>query len=162
MFQRRIPEDLRHAPHPGVRGFAALAAVEACARGILTSVFPVMMYHSLGTAEAVSEAYLAIGVVSMFAALLTPWLSRFVARRYLYSGAVLTMMIGNLIAMNGGALAVTFGLTLNTIATVALCVCFNAYVMDYVERNSLGHPTAARSKHTCPVPTPSSPDSTAI
>ena len=94
MFQRRIPEDLRHAPHPGVRGFAALAAVEACARGILTSVFPIMMYHSLGDAETVSEAYLIIGVISMSAALLTPWLSRYLPRRYLYSGAAVTMMMG--------------------------------------------------------------------
>ena len=39
MHERRIPEWLRHAPAPSVRGFAMLAGVEAMARGILISVF---------------------------------------------------------------------------------------------------------------------------
>ena len=33
MFERRIPEWLRHAPTPSVRGFATLAGTEAMARG---------------------------------------------------------------------------------------------------------------------------------
>mgnify|MGYP000326097960 CR=1 FL=1 len=40
MHDRRIPEWLRHAPAPSVRGFALLAGTEAVARGILISVFP--------------------------------------------------------------------------------------------------------------------------
>jgi len=39
MHERRIPEWLRHAPAPSVRGFAMLAGAEAMARGILISVF---------------------------------------------------------------------------------------------------------------------------
>ena len=84
MFQRRIPEDLRHAPTPGVRGFATLAAIEACARGVLTSVFPIAMYRALGNAETVSKVYLVIGFVSMMVALLAPWLTRHLPRRHMY------------------------------------------------------------------------------
>ena len=138
MFQRRIPEDLRHARTPGVRGFAILAAVESTTRGILTSVFPVVMYRSLGDAQTVSEAYFLVGLISMAVALFTPWLTRFIPRRHLYSAAVLIMMIGNLCAATGAPWLVPAGLALNMIAVVVIAVCFNAYVMDYVERASLG------------------------
>lgn len=43
-----------------------LAAVESSARGILISVFPIMMYRTLGDAETVSEVYLLIGILSFF------------------------------------------------------------------------------------------------
>jgi len=138
MFQRRIPEDLRHARTPGVQGFALLAAVEATTRAVLTSVFPVVMYRSLGDVQTVSEAYFLVGIVSMAAALLTPWLTRYVRRRHLYFTAVVTMMFGNLCAAVGVPWLVLAGLTLNMVAVVVIAVCFNAYVMDFVERASLG------------------------
>ena len=47
MFERRIPEWLRHAPAPSVRGFAILAGFEAVVRGMLVSVFPVAMLAAL-------------------------------------------------------------------------------------------------------------------
>ena len=47
MFERRIPEWLRHAPAPSLQGFAVLTGVEAVARGILVSVFPLAMYTAL-------------------------------------------------------------------------------------------------------------------
>ena len=136
MFQRRIPEDLRHAPNPGMKGFALLAAIEAGARGVLTSVFPIAMYRSLGDAETVSAVYFVLGLLSMCAALLTPWVTRFMPRRFVYSAAVVLMMTGNMIA--GTGVSVPLGLALNMIAVVSITVCFNAYVMDYVERRSLG------------------------
>ncbi len=138
MFQRRIPEDLRHAPTPGVRGFAFLASCEAACRGILTSVFPLTMYRALGDAATVSEVYFLIGLVSFAIALFTPWLTRHVPRRILYSISVLIMMAGNLCAASGDVSLVPVGLAANTVAVVVISICFNAYVMDYVERRSLG------------------------
>ena len=97
-----------------------------------------MMYRSLGDARAVSDVYLLIGIVSMIAALFTPWLTRFIARRWLYTAAVVTMIAGNLCAATGGTWLLPIALAANTIAVVVIAVCFNAYVMDYVERSSLG------------------------
>ena len=62
MHERRIPEWLRHAPAPSVRGFAVLAGTEAIARGILVSVFPLVMYQTLKDAAFVSAVYFAIGM----------------------------------------------------------------------------------------------------
>ena len=49
----------------GVHQFAFLAALEATARSVLISVYPVLMYRSLGDAKTVSEAYLAIGLTAL-------------------------------------------------------------------------------------------------
>lgn len=137
MFQRRIPEWLRHAPVPGVHGFAILTGTEAVARGILISVFPIAMYRALGDAETVSEIWFLIGIASMTTALLVPWLTRFIARRFMYTAGALLMIGGALTAAQGG-LMVPVGLTMTTTAVVIMFVCLNAYVMDYVERSELG------------------------
>ena len=45
MHERRIPEWLRHAPAPSVRGFAVLAGAEAIARGVLILVEGILASH---------------------------------------------------------------------------------------------------------------------
>ena len=115
-----------------------LAAVESSARGILISVFPIVMYRTLGDAETVSEVYLLIGILSFLAALVTPWVARFIPRRWLYTIATLGMMCGALFSACGGVWSVAAGLALMTVATVVVTVCFNAYVMDYIKRSALG------------------------
>ena len=138
MFQRRIPEWLRHAPAPSVRVFAALAGVESAARGILVSVFPIAMYRTFGDSRTVSEIYFLIGIGSLVTVLLVPWLTRFVPRRWMYTVGVLLMIAGGVCAALGGPLLLPLGLAGITMATVIMFVCFNAYVLDYVERASLG------------------------
>jgi MFS family permease len=138
MFERRIPEWLRHAPAPSVRGFALLGGFEAMARGILVSVFPVAVYNSLQEASLVSRAYFLIGVVSLFAGLLVPWLNRFIPRRFLYASGVLLFMFGAGFGATGISAFVIAGLFMTTLATVITFVCFNAYVLDYIAKIELG------------------------
>ncbi len=137
MFERRIPEWLRHAPAPSLRGFAILAAAESMARGILVSVFPLAMYRALGDAQVVSQTYFIIGVLSLLVGLLVPWLNRIIPRRWLYGGAAAMFMTGALFGATGGP-GVVIALALISVATVSLFVCFNAYVLDYVARIELG------------------------
>ena len=138
MFERRIPEWLRHAPAPSVRGFATLAAFEAITRGMLISVFPVAMYEAFRDAALVSQIYFAIGLGSLVTGLLVPFATRFVPRRFVYAAGALSFVAGCLIATLGGPAAVATGLALNSIATVVCFVCFNAYVLDYIARIELG------------------------
>jgi MFS family permease len=138
MLERRIPEWLRHAPTPSVQGFALLAGFEAIARGILISVFPLIMYRALQDASAVSSAYFQIGIVSLLSGLLVPWLNNFIPRRWLYSGGALLFAFGALLAMMGTPKLVVIGLALNAIATATTFVCFNAYVLDYIAKFELG------------------------
>ena len=145
MFQRRIPETLRYTPTPGVRGFALLAAIEATARGILISVFPIAMYRTFGDAQTVSEIYFAVGILSLLAALVTPGLTRFLPRRWLFSAGAVTMIAGAVCSSLGeGTWLLALGLAIITVATVVITVCFNAYVMDYIARAALGECEALR------------------
>lgn len=138
MFERRIPEWLRHAPAPSVRGFATLAGCEAVARGMLISVFPVALYDALQDAGEVSAIYFAIGLISLLVGLLVPFVNRFIPRRVVYAMGALSFVTGAGLAATGGAAALIAGLVLVSSATVVCFVCFNAYVLDYIARVELG------------------------
>lgn len=138
MHERRIPEWLRHAPAPSVRGFAILACMEAIARGILISVFPILMYRALQDAGVVSKVYFFIGVASLAIGLLVPYLIRFIPRLWIYVVGAMMFVIGALAAAWGGPAATILGLSLTTFSTVITFVCFNAYVLDYISKMELG------------------------
>lgn len=144
MHERRIPEWVRHAPAPSVRDFGILAGLEAVVRGILISVFPLVMYRALGAAGAVSSFYFAIGIVSLAAGLMVPYAIRFVPRRWAYSGGAALFILSAPLAIQGSPAAVVAALTLNTVATVTTFVCFNAYVLDYIDRIELGRCETSR------------------
>lgn len=144
MHERRIPEWLRHAPAPSVRGFALLAGTEAVARGILISVFPLAVYQSLQDAALVSAVYFAVGIASLLAGLMVPFLSRFIARRWVYVSGASLFVAGSLLAIIGSPAAVLAGLLCTTVATVTTFVCFNAYVLDYISKIELGRCETSR------------------
>lgn len=144
MHERRIPEWLRHAPAPSVRGFAILAGVEAIARGILISVFPLAMYKALQDAKLVSEAYFLVGLASLITGLLVPVVSRFVPRRWIYVTGALFFVTGAMLAILGTPPAVVTALLLISSATVITFVCFNAYVLDYIAKIELGRCETSR------------------
>lgn len=144
MHERRIPEWLRHAPAPSVRGFAVLSGVEAIARGILISVFPLIMYSTLQDVSVVSKVYFFVGVASLLIGLLVPYLIRFIPRLWIYTVGSLMFFSGAMITIIGGPVAAIAGLSLTTIATVVTFVCLNAYVLDYVAKTNLGRYETSR------------------
>ena len=138
MYGNRNPSVVYHTPVPGVKAFATLSALESVARGILVSVLPIAMYRVFSDAKVVSEIYFLIGVLSFLTALAVPWISRFIPRRWLYSGAITTLIIGSAIGALSDSWVLAIGLGLITLAVVVIMVCFNAYVMDYISRTRLG------------------------
>ncbi len=144
MHERRIPEWVRHAPAPSVRDFGILAGLEAVVRGILISVFPLVMYRALGDAATVSFLYFLVGLISLGAGLMVPFLIRFIPRRWAYTGGCLMFMGGALLALEGSPEAVVGALALNTVAAVVTFICFNAYVLDYISKIELGRCETSR------------------
>ena len=138
MHERRIPEWLRHAPAPSVRGFAVLAGTEAVARGILISVCPIVIYSSLGDARVVSEVYFVVGAISLLIGLFVPYLIRFIPRWWVYVAGVLMFAMGAGMAIIDSPIAAVLGLALTTFAVVTTFICFNAYVLDHVAKMELG------------------------
>jgi ACDE family multidrug resistance protein len=138
MAVRYIPLALKHTATPQVEHLALLAGLEAAVRGTLISVMPLYVYQILGDAQAASLAYLGAGIVSLIAGLMVPWITRFLPRRWVYTAGGLMYLLGMALAIHGSDLSVHLALICNAIATATLFVCFNAYVLDYVTRESLG------------------------
>ncbi len=144
MHERRIPEWVRHAPAPSVREFGLLAGFEAIVRGILISVFPLVMYRALGDASSVSFVYFLVGIVSLTAGLMVPFIIRFIPRRWAYTIGCVMFMVSAVLAIEGSPTAVVTALAINTVATVVTFVCFNAYVLDYISKIQLGRCETSR------------------
>ncbi len=144
MHERRIPEWLRHAPTPGVRGFAVLNGIDSIARGVLISVFPLVMFRSLGDVALVSSVYFVVGLMSLATGLLVPWITRLIPRRFVYSAGATLYATGALTAMTGSPAAAVAGLAMTTMGTVTTFVCFNAYVLDYIAKFDLGRSETSR------------------
>lgn len=138
MANKYIPVLLRHSPAPKVQDFALLAGLDASVRGMLISVMPLTVYDALGDAELVSRVYFIAGLVSLMIGLMVPWATRFVPRRWMYTLGALLYMLGAALAVQGGPVAVPLALMANAAATATTFVCFNAYVLDYIERSNLG------------------------
>ena len=138
MFERRIPEWVRHAPTPGAAGFGVLAAMDACARGILVSVFPLLIYRALGNAGQVSTTYLIVGLIGLIAALLIPWAIRRVPRRWMFTIGAFGYLVGPTLIIIGGVALTPVALAIYTLAAVTVFVCLNAYVLDYIAQADLG------------------------
>ncbi|MEZ5751401.1 MAG: MFS transporter [Paracoccaceae bacterium] len=148
MFERSIPEWLRHPPaaaarKPGARAFATLSGIEAMIRGTLLSVFPLAMYEALGDARTVSTVYFCVGLVSLSVGLMLPWINRRIPRRWLYSLGALFYVVGCTAGAMGG-LWIVVALMSCTLGTVTCFICLNAYVLDYVAKNDLGRTETLR------------------
>ena len=138
MVNRYIPLALRHSPTPRIEHFALLAGLEAAVRGTLISAMPLAVYAALGTAQGTSLVYFMAGIVALSWGLMVPWATRFVPRRWAYSGGCLLYVLGMALAILGTAWSVPLALVCNAMATATTFVCFNAYVLDYVDRANLG------------------------
>ncbi|WP_022702547.1 MFS transporter [Pseudorhodobacter ferrugineus] len=138
MANKYVPVLLRHSPVPKVRDFALLAGLDACVRGMLISVMPLTVYDALGNAETVSEVYFIAGLASLCLGLMVPWATRYIPRRWMYTIGALMYVLGAALAMYGTAVTVPLALMVNAGATATTFVCFNAYVLDYIDRSNLG------------------------
>ncbi len=133
-----LPLDLTHPRVPKLQHFALLAGLEAAVRASLISVMPLVVLEAMGTTQGSSKIYFFAGIVSLMWGLMVPWANRLVPRRWMYTGGCMLYFVGMVLALIGTPLSVALALMCNAMATVTNFVCFNAYVMDYVDRGNLG------------------------
>jgi MFS transporter, ACDE family, multidrug resistance protein len=138
MANKYIPILLRHSPVPKVHHFALLAGLDACVRGMLISAMPLTVYDALGSAESVSQVYFIAGLASLCLGLMVPWGTRYIPRRWMYTMGTLLYILGAALAVHGSTISVPLALMANAGATATTFVCFNAYVLDYIDRSNLG------------------------
>ena len=138
MANRYIPLALRYSPTPRIEHFALLSGLEAAVRGTLISAMPLAVYEALQDAQMTSLVYFLAGIVALIWGLMVPWATRFVPRRWAYTGGCLLYLLGMALAVIGTTWSVPLALICNAMATATTFVCFNAYVLDYVDRANLG------------------------
>jgi hypothetical protein len=138
MAMKYLPIFLRHSPTPKVEHFAILAGLDASVRGMLISVFPLVVYEAVKDASIVSRYYFIAGIVSLIWGLMVPWITSKFPRRWVYSFGALLYPVGMVLAIHGSPVSVPLALMCNAMATVTVFVCLNAYVLDYVARAELG------------------------
>jgi ACDE family multidrug resistance protein len=137
MLRNRHPDIIHYDPVPSVKSFAMLAALESAARGILISVLPIAMYRVYADAKLVSEVYFLVGLLSFITALTVPWASRYIPRRWLFTGASSIFIVGAIIGALADTWVLAIGMSFMTLAVVVITICINAYFMDYVTRSKL-------------------------
>lgn len=138
MATRYIPLLLKHSPTPKVENFALLSGLEAAVRGTLISAMPLAVYDALGSAAATSSAYFGAGIVSMIWGLMVPWFTRHIPRRWMYTLGCLLYLVGMTLAIIGTGWSLPLALMCLAMATATTFVCLNAYILDYIDRQSLG------------------------
>ena len=124
-------------PAPNAQRFAMIGGVESFARGTTVSVFPLVMYHAWGSAAVVSQIYFVVGLVSLVMALMVPLLARVFTRRPIYIFSIVLYLVGAIFGTLGGKLATT-ALLCSVIAAAISFVCFNAYVLDNLDKSEFG------------------------
>jgi MFS family permease len=144
MIAPRTSIHLSHSPTPSVNSFAFLASLEAGVRGILLSVMPLAIYREVGDAAIVSKIYFLVGFVSLIAGLLVPWGTRFLPRRWMMTLGASLFLVGSVLGLLGGATGLMLALLANTVATVTISVCINAYLLDYFVRAQIGRTESRR------------------
>ena len=110
MIGRYIPDWLRHAPAPGARSFALLSGTEATMRAMLVSVWPLVMYEALRSAEKVSAIYFVAGIIALSYGMMVPWVNRHVPRRWLFTAGTGFYMGGPALAIIGGPVLTPLGM----------------------------------------------------
>ena len=123
---------------PKLQHFAILAGLDAAVRGSLISVMPLVVRDAMGSTQDASKVYFMVGIASLVWGLMVPWASRQVPRRWMYTAGGLMYFLGMALALVGSPLTAGLSLMFNSMATVTIFICFNAYVMDYVDRANLG------------------------
>jgi hypothetical protein len=139
MAMNELPLPLITAPAPKVQHFALLAGIEAAIRGTLISTTPLVVYQTLGSAEATSAAYFVAGIASLIWGLMVPWFTRRIPRRWMYSAGCLLYPFGMALMLSGMPALTIAGVIAMSMGTVTTFVCLNAYILDYVAREDLGH-----------------------
>jgi MFS transporter, ACDE family, multidrug resistance protein len=138
MANRYLPLALTHSPTPRIEHFALLAGLEAAVRGTLISAMPLAVYAALKDAQLTSLIYFLAGIVALVWGLMVPWATRLIPRRWAYTAGCLLYLCGMALAILGTWWSVPLSLACNAMATATTFVCFNAYVLDYVDRANLG------------------------
>lgn len=135
--QVRHPIWLPAARKPGARTFASLYALDSAARATISSLIPIQAYDLLGNERGVSLLYAAVAIAGLTGTLLIPLAIERLARRRVYSIAVVFLIVGSLCLATQTLGGQAIGMLVRVIGASALSITLNLYIMDHIRRTEL-------------------------
>lgn len=135
----------RHAAKPGAVVFAMLFAMDSLARASLATVIPLEALRLLGNARDVSALFSAVGWIGIGATLFVPALVRRFRPRWVYTGAVLLLMLAPLLLWTGSLPGLAAGMLVRVLAAAFLLNLLNLYIMAYIRKKDLSRSEPLRT-----------------
>lgn len=142
--QVRHPIWLPAVPKPGARTFAALYALESCARASIASVIPIQAYEILKSEQGVSILYTVAALLGLSVTLFMPMLIRRLARRWVYTIGALMLVLGAVLLIPGTLTGQLGGMLARVMGSSALAITLNLYIMDYIRKTEFMHSESMR------------------
>jgi MFS transporter, ACDE family, multidrug resistance protein len=141
-----------HAIHQVVRDdygwpLSRLGGLEGLGRSVTVTVLPLAAFATLGSKEAVTYAYFAGSFVALFATLNVGTLESWMARRWVVTLGIVSIVIANIILLTdiGPLIPVAMGLVATEAAIFA--VCMSLFIMDYIDKRELRRNESRRMVH---------------
>ena len=107
------------------------------ARATLSTVIPLQAYAVLGSERNVSLLFFAVGWVGIIATLFIPVLVRRFRPRWVYTMAVLLLIVAPALFALSNLAGLVAGMFLRTYGAACLLNLLNLYIMAYIRKRDL-------------------------
>lgn len=124
--------------------FATLYTLESTIRGLVSSVIPITAYELLQDEQKVSVLYFTVSLVSLFGTLMVPMLIGMIARRRVYSLAVIFFALASILMATSTVVGLGIGMGLRVVANSCVSVVLSLYIMDSIPKPELVRAEALR------------------
>jgi MFS family permease len=130
---------------PGPVVFASLFALDSMARATLSTVIPLQAYAVLGSERNVSLLFFAVGWVGIIATLFVPVLIRRFRPRWVYTMAVVLLIVAPALFTLSNLAGLIGGMLLRTYGAACLLNLLNLYIMAYIRKRDLSRSEPLRA-----------------
>ena len=121
----------------GALAFATLFALESFARALAATVISVQAYDLLLDNQKVSVLFTLVGVGGLCATLTIPTIIGLTARRWIYTGGALFLMLGGALLATHTLGGQATGMFLRVFGTACLNITLSLYIMDHIKKQDL-------------------------
>lgn len=121
----------------GALAFATLFALESLARALAATVISVQAYELLQDNQKVSVLFTLVGVGGLCATVAIPMIIGATARRWVYSGGALLLMLAGVLLATHTLAGQASGMFLRVFGTACLNITLSLYIMDHIKKQDL-------------------------
>ena len=132
--QVRHPIWLPAVRAPGARTFASLYGLESFSRASVSSVIPIQAYDLLQSKQEVSILYTLVSLTGLAATLFMPLLIERLARRWVYTMGVVSLIVGAICFSMNSLPGQVLGMLARAFGAGALAITLNLYIMGHIRK----------------------------